>query len=309
MIALTYLAAPSFSGSTLLTFLLASHRRVATIGELKWGPIDLETYRCSCGELLRECAFWRQVGAGVRERGLPFDLNRPMTDFRCRTKPLADRVMRARIRGPAFEALRTAAARALPSVRHVRPLVRDVNRAMIELICSALDADAFVDGSKDPVRFKHLSETGDYDMRCLHLVRDARAVVFSAGKNQAVPVAAAARDWRRTHEQIERLAGKLQPTRYFRLRYEDLCADPRGVMRRVFEFMRLDPNGAPEDFSIRGHHILGNRMRLNFDNRIRVDETWREAQRKEDRRNVELECGAKNAEYGYTSADSRRNGR
>ena len=65
MIDLVYIASPSYSGSTLLTFLLNAHRDVATMGELKWGPIDLETYCCSCGELLTACPFWQDVARRV----------------------------------------------------------------------------------------------------------------------------------------------------------------------------------------------------------------------------------------------------
>src|SRR5687767_15395896 len=109
MIDLLYIASPSFSGSTLLTFLLNAHADIATIGELKWGDIDLQTYHCSCGSLLRECRFWQAVESQMKEPGLPFDLKRPATDFRCRERELVDHIVRARVRGPLFESLRDAA--------------------------------------------------------------------------------------------------------------------------------------------------------------------------------------------------------
>ena len=72
---LLYILAPSFSGSTLLTYLLAQHPRVATVGELKatqMGPID--DYRCSCGEPMRTCAFWQALDREAGADGVDFSL-------------------------------------------------------------------------------------------------------------------------------------------------------------------------------------------------------------------------------------------
>ncbi len=233
-------------------------------------------------------------------RGLPFDLLRPPTDFRCRESALADRIARARLRGALFEAARGAAIAMLPALRSNWSVVRRVNRALIEIVLELQSAQVFVDGSKDPVRFKHLRDTRDYRMRLIHLVRDARAVVHSAGKNQSIPLGAAARDWRLTHEQIERLASDLPERSYLRIRYEDLCAEPLRVMREVFVCAGVDPELAPPDFALRAHHVLGNRMRLNFSSEIRVDERWRAALSPAQVRRVLQLAGAKNAEYGYS---------
>ena len=65
-----YILGPSYSGSTLLTLLLAQHPQIATIGELKAATVGrIPDYRCSCGQLLRECALWRDVQARMQRRG------------------------------------------------------------------------------------------------------------------------------------------------------------------------------------------------------------------------------------------------
>ena len=169
---LVYIASASYSGSTLLTFLLNAHPQIATIGELKWGTIDLETYQCSCGRLLRGCAFWQQVQSSVQSQRLPFDLNRPDTDFRARHRPLTDRLVRARNGGKVFEAVRDTAIAAMPAWRRHRPTVAAVNRAVIEAVLELQSANTFVDASKDPVRLKYLHETDHYNIRAIQLVRD-----------------------------------------------------------------------------------------------------------------------------------------
>ena len=63
-----YILSPSYSGSTLLTCLLARHPDIATVGELKASALgSLDSYKCSCGELLRECQFWDRIASRMTE--------------------------------------------------------------------------------------------------------------------------------------------------------------------------------------------------------------------------------------------------
>lgn len=299
MIDLIYIASPSFSGSTLLTMLLNAHPRIGTIGELKWGCIDIETYQCSCGALLRECAFWNDVKRRVEAKGLPFDLRLPPTDFRFPDHPFADRMARARNRGPVFEAVRSAAIMVTPVCRERWPTIAAVNREAIEAILDLQNASVFVDGSKDPVRLMHLIATGDYAPRVIQLVRDGRGVTASTIKNKNTDTHTAATDWQWTHEQIERVASRLPPDRCIRVHYEELCTQTIGVMRRVFEFAGLDPDEANTDFRRHEHHILGNSMRLRNDCEIRLDEKWRHEMDAEDLLEFEHVAGNLNRAYGY----------
>lgn len=299
MIPLIYIASPSYSGSTLLTFLLGAHSDIATIGELKWGRIDLETYACSCGALLKECPFWREVVQRMAARGLPFDLNRPPTAFRCWNAPLADRIARARVRGPLFEAMRGVAVAASPAARRAWSQAAAVNRGFMEIVLELQGARYFLDASKDPVRLKHLLDTGDYDPWVIHLVRDGRGVTYSTIKNKKFTAETSALDWVKTHEQLERLGKRLGPERMLRLHYEELCHDPPGALRRIFEFVGLAPRDVSGGHRDVEHHILGNKMRLQANNAIRLDETWRTALTPEDLATFERVAGEWNRRYGY----------
>ncbi|HEV2843921.1 MAG TPA: hypothetical protein VG477_03670, partial [Thermoanaerobaculia bacterium] len=58
-----YIMGHGFSGSTLLTFLLGTHPRIATIGELGIAQLAKEQltpddYLCSCKAPIRDCDFW-----------------------------------------------------------------------------------------------------------------------------------------------------------------------------------------------------------------------------------------------------------
>lgn len=296
---LAYIASPSYSGSTLLTFVLGAHPSVATIGELKWGKIDLATYRCSCGELLRACSFWQHVGDAVRQQGLPFDLARPATDFRCRDAGSTDRIMRARIRGAAFERVRGALIATAPAARRSLPVVRDVNRVMIQTILDLEKASVFLDSSKDPVRLLHLHRTEDYNIRVIQLVRDVRGVANSARKNEGLEPRLAAREWLRTHGQVDRLRRMLGDDRVIRIRYEDLCADPLGVANSLFEFLGLECMDGELALSSADNHILGNRMRLSIRDGIRLDEKWRSELSASDLADIHAVAGKLHRAYGY----------
>ncbi|MCA9255559.1 MAG: sulfotransferase [Phycisphaerales bacterium] len=299
MIELTYIAAPSYSGSTLLTFLLNTHPDIATVGELKWGTIDTSSYRCSCGERLIDCAFWLSIKARVNQKGLPFDFERPPTDFRLHNKSIGDRVMRARNRGPLFEGFRGAAMSVLPRCGKRMKTARAVNKAAMEAILFLQKGRILLDASKDPVRLMHLINTGDYNVRVLHLIRDARGVINSTMKKKGLDAEAAARDWSRTHQQIDRLAARLPEGVYRQVRYEDLCRGTAVECESIFAFLGLEPSKATLAMDETPHHILGNAMRLGAIDAIKLDETWRHEMDQRSERIFESVAGVQNRRYGY----------
>lgn len=300
MINLLYIASPSYSGSTLLTFLLNAHPAIGTIGELKWGEIDLANYQCSCGALLRECSFWKAVARKMRARDLPFDLQRPSTEFRVRDNHLADRIARARIRGKPFETLRAGALAALPACRRAWPRIAAVNRGLIDIILELQNATVFVDASKDPVRLRHLLDTGDYHLSVIQLVRDGRGVINSGMRHAETTAAFETAEWHRTHREIDRLAERIGRDNSHRLRYEDLCAAPAESMERIYRFAGLPPVNWTANYRSTAHHILGNSMRLRDTTALRLDEKWRTMLSQADLATFERNAGQLNRSYGYS---------
>ena len=66
-----YIACSSFSGSTLLSFLLNSHPKIVTLGHTTgWHFDDDETFLCSCGEPIQSCAFYQSMSRAFRDFGL-----------------------------------------------------------------------------------------------------------------------------------------------------------------------------------------------------------------------------------------------
>ena len=71
-----YVVGTSFTGSTLLSFLLNLHPQIVSVGECdpnfsNWS--DPNEFPCSCGRTLAACPFWTAVDEEMAERGLRFD--------------------------------------------------------------------------------------------------------------------------------------------------------------------------------------------------------------------------------------------
>jgi hypothetical protein len=271
-----YIMSPSYSGSTLLTFLLATHPRIATIGELKATNMgDVEKYTCSCGEFIRACGFWRTVGETLQRRGIPFDVGDFGTHFRCKSSATADHLLRARVRGPLFETVRSLGTAGWPGCRRARARILERNLALIETIRQIQGADVFLDGSKDPVRLKHLLAAPLGAVKVIHLIRDGRGTANSYTKHYGTTMDVAAVEWRQAQEECERMAGVLPPGACLSILYEDLCRRPDETLTRVFGFLDLEASAARRDFLAMEHHILGNPMRLRSTGQIVLDEKWR----------------------------------
>jgi hypothetical protein len=298
MIRLGYIASNSFSGSTLLTLLLGAHRDISTCGELKWSDLDLETYRCSCGELIAACGYWRTVQAALERQSLPFELRNPRTEYRCRGT-LTRRLSAAAPRGPLFETARDVLLGLTPDGRREWVRFRRINREAIRAMLEADRASCFVDASKDPLRLRYLLDTGDYDLRIIHLVRDGRAVTNSAIKNEGTSAAHAASEWVRTQQQIVRLSRRVLPGGYQMIRYEDLCRQPSETLAALCDFLSVARADLVNDYAGSTQHVLGNRMRLAAQGEIKLDDKWRTMLKPDDLATFERIGGVLNRQYGY----------
>lgn len=166
---LLYITSPSFSGSTLLTFLLSTHPQLATIGELKASAMgDIDRYDCSCGTRIRQCTFWKQVQQELEQAGIAFDLGNFGTHFRCPGRPLLDRIFRTRYQRSPFEWGRNVSLRVLPGAHRTYRKITETNKALIDTIARIQGATVFCDASKDPVRLKYLLDLGCWNIKVLH---------------------------------------------------------------------------------------------------------------------------------------------
>jgi sulfotransferase family protein len=283
---LLYIAGLGRSGSTLLDLVLGELEGAHSSGELRryWQAMaaapgeEGSEWLCGCGEPVRSCSFWRQVGEA---------------------SPLTDAPMSA---AQAFAYQRRAVRLRPGPVRRLRKSVSDPERdgyadmasRLIGAVTSASGAELVVDSSKRPEEAYLLAENTDVDLRLVHLVRDPRAVAHSRSRVKRTrqgagpgdyfqrwhPAATAAR-WAVRAEFVDRMLRPLLGSRCLLLRYEDFTRDPVGSIRRVAALAGLEQPEAPfasertvtlgENHSLPGNPIRFTRGSLE----IRADDAWR----------------------------------
>ncbi|MFW6146040.1 MAG: sulfotransferase [Planctomycetota bacterium] len=319
-----YILGASHSGSTLLAMLLNGHRDVATVGETDPdGRIDAEGYRCSCGEVLKACPFWREVAERMRARHPAFRLDRFGTSLRCPRSPLANRLLRLEHRGASCEAVRNTMLRLSLRWRRSKPVILRTCRDLAETVLEITGARVFIDSSKRAHRLKFLLDLPDADVKVIRIVRDGRAVALTYMNQDTYADAAdaarrrgglgpgalatrttltaqqAAAEWMRYIRSEEHLLRRLAPDQWRQIRYEQLCDDPAATLEGLFHFLGVDPKIYEPDFRRAPHHIIGNGMRLDGSSIVRCDQRWRQALNAEDRRQLILTAGSALKRLGY----------
>jgi hypothetical protein len=294
-----YIMAPSYTGSTLLTFLLAMHPKIATMGELKATAMgDIEKYRCSCGALLHRCNFWQEVKKQMRDLGAHFEFDNFGTHFRSKSY-FCNFFLGASVRQPAFETLRSFGCNVVPKCRRELYQILEQNRVLIEVICQLQGGKIFLDASKDPMRLRHILSAGHWEVKVIGMIRDGRGETNSYMRHYNVPMEVAARAWMEKQREIDVMERRLGPGIYKRIKYEDLCRNPQGIIIQLYEFVGIEPSVTGSEFRSIEQHILGNEMRLKSTREIKLDEKWKSALSRKDLELFENIAGESNRNLGY----------
>ncbi|HED16892.1 MAG TPA: hypothetical protein ENI64_08805 [Gammaproteobacteria bacterium] len=274
---LIYIMSPSYSGSTLLTYLLATHPEISTIGELKATSMgDIDSYSCSCGSLLKECQFWSHLQESMQEQNAPLDFHQFGTNFKSESK-LCNKLLHSSVRGRLFEFSRKSAFSLMSDCMKKRSDILDKIEKMIAAVCELQGGRVFLDGSKDPVRLQFLNQSGLWNVKVINLIRDGRGVTNSFMRHYEVGMNIAAKEWLHSINEIRKMETYLLPEQLMSVVYEDLCQEPDAVLTDIFEFIGIDKSLVNTDFRNTSHHILGNSMRLGSTSEIRLDEKWKQS--------------------------------
>lgn len=265
-----YILGRRHCGSTILDILLGNGPEIQSIGELVhvW---DAEG-ACSCGTRIGECTFWNRVREEV---GLEDEAWRRWT----RT---------------AFEQAHLRRYLSTWRARSDDPGLRDL-AAFTERLAAAIVAVSgkphLLDSTKEATRGLFLAKFLP-GVRMIHMVRDPRSNIASQywrWKKQGY-FRFLRRDWRArplgplfmalaaagwtVGNALSAIAVRRIGERAIRVRYEDLCRDPAGELRRIGEAFAIDLEPviarlrAGEDFAV-GHNVGGNQIR--FEGRLRFD--------------------------------------
>jgi len=324
MTKLAYILAASHSGSTLLSMLLASHRQIATVGELKLSSGTMGAighYRCSCGALIQKCGFWHRVKESMKLRGFEFDLTNAGTDYSAAESWYSRRLLAPMHGGKLFEIARDAALGLSSQWRRRLPEIHGRNAALAATVAEIARVEVVVDSSKTAVRLKYLLRNPELDVRVIRLIRDGRGVALTymdpAGfadatdpalrgggsggerKKERLSMPQAAYEWRRDNEEAEHLLRYVDRSRWVEVRYEELCVDTDNTLDRLFMLMGLESRKRAREFRMVEHHVVGNGMRLDGTSEIRLDQRWKSALTEDNLKVFDHVAGDMNRRYGY----------
>ncbi len=268
-----------FTGSTLLGTLLNEHPECASIGAATGliRRVNLATYRCSCGALFTECGFWQQVARRTEALGHPVDVFK--TDFwnthlRVSSNRLLNAAVVRSLGSETLTRLRDAVVGPLAPTRRAISRMGWNTWSLATAVLELTGKRVFVDTARDHQRPKYLVGHPALDVKVIHLIRDPRGNSASIMKHTGVGASEAARQWRHYNVEAARMKRHLPADSWMSLQYEDLCADPGGVLDRISDFIgvsRAVIQPGPADVT---RHIIGNAMRLRALSEIREDRSW-----------------------------------
>ena len=296
---LIYILSPSFSGSTLLTMLLAPHTRIASVGELKatsMGAID--DYLCSCGTRLLNCSFWRELQSVLAASGVELRFDDFETHFK-NGPGVIDKLLGAGVRGHLFEAARSTLIRWTPPTSRAWRNKIDRIHSVMNAIMHIQGGDIFLDSSKDCIRLQHLIQANRWDIKVVRIDRDGRGVVNSIKKRHRIDIDNAIREWKYTMREQHNVWRSLPDHAKLLIRYEDLCHSPQAELERIEAFTGID--GLIDCQSSAPLHLLGNPMRTAGGLDIKLDEKWRDELEAVELTKFETEAGHTNRLLGYSS--------
>ena len=280
---IAYITSSPYSGSTLLSFILNAHPRIATISEydvmddIKKNP----DYLCSCGKKIRQCDFFLQLKERMEGSGFSFELDDMDMMYVLHSEERINRYLSQKLpifNSSAIEDIRDAFVGLVPKYRHLKETFFERNNTFMKTILELQGGDVFLDANKNPYRMKLLSQR--YDVRAIYLYKNGIAGVYSFLKvarrlKRPLSVEDAANRWFVEQLTINRCLESIDKEKVVRVAYSDLCQHPEDEIGRICGL--LDVETAPIDgFQDATHHIVGNAMRIKGVEEIKERLDWQD---------------------------------
>jgi hypothetical protein len=263
---IAFVLSAGHSGSTLLSLLLNAHSQIHALSEIdELGRFARDPQR---GRRPLESPFWRAVRARYEAAsGRPF---------------AAIELRRAR--------------RASPAERET--IARDY-RELALAVAIVSGKRILVDASKAAARLELLLGAVRLELRVIQLLRDGRGVLSSYRRKDGSAVRGF-RDWSRGLRAAARLRERWPATPWLELRYEELAVAPERELRRACDFLGVAFEPAMLHFRRAAWEgISGNCIAHGHDERIQLDDRWRQDLPRLQRALFHLLGSRLNARHGY----------
>lgn len=258
-------------GSTVLQAALAQFDGVTALGEVKrLRQLAAAGARCGCGETIDQCKIWGAEVAGF-------------------VAPDGSRMRTA------VNAL--AAAVGAPLLGAEGHAAQSLGRTLDD-IAAKIPSRVFVDSSKDPDQFLLYMALPDITVIPVHVVRDPRGVVQSAGRRTGIAPDAMAQHWRRLNGATIALRKITPRLPWHAITYEDFCKDPAGACRAILRNAGHDGAMRKEPVA---QHTLGGSPGFSFEgtDSIHAEEAWRQTMPPNMQAAILRESGWPARHFGY----------
>lgn len=293
-----YISGSARSGSTVLTKALGELDDVFAAGELRliWQRSYINGDDCGCGMGFRECAVWSEV----TERTFVMSPNvdpRTMVAMQPKRRyvPLA-------LLPPSDRFL----------ARFFKQYIANLD-ALYSAIADTTECRVIVDSSKIPLYAHILQLAPSVDLYVLHLMRDPHGVEYSRlrRKEKGDPRFRDHRLWKSAlswciENAIHEVFGRRRPSRYLRIRYEDLMEAPVETIDTIGRFLGELNLGTPPivdgKLALHTNHTIAGSENRGETGAIplRLDNAWQQKMRTADRRTVTGMTFPLLRHYGYS---------
>jgi len=267
-----------YSGSTLLSFLLATHPAIATIGERRKfytkSILEKDQVRsmCSCGKTFKNCEHWSVIKEALLSEIQFGAITDNPTEFQFSQQKALNHLTLNLLR---FCLINKIPKTWWPFSKKLKANCR-FNELLVQQVLKIEKKTVFLDSSKVIDHALFLSLIESFDLHIIWLSRDPRAQSHSALKYNPWSIEEAAHRWKKEMGINERILKKMDIP-FLLLQYEALCRNPKKEMTRLLEFVGLDAEPFSLDFREKTQHIMGNtKMRLGKDRKIVERKDWLE---------------------------------
>jgi len=294
------------SGTTIVDRVLSKLTAGFSVGEVHrfWHYGLTQGWRCSCGDVLRNCDFWSTVLPQVFSK-TGYSEQDVLEMWNTVARPWSLIFLRyPSIRPPLFRS----------RLANYRIFLSTFYRAVAE----QARTNTVVDSSGSPLHGYVLSDLEDVNVQMLHLIRDVRAVAFSNqrskpdpshpspdGTTATKPVVRVALTWLLYNDILERLDDHFSTG--LCAKYEHIFSSPRSRLYRLARRLtdagplREDVFDSTRTVELDSHHSgQGNPSRYQTGEvTLKVDSEWKTKMSFAETRLLKTICYPKLKKYGY----------
>ena len=290
-----YINSYTRSGSTLLGMLLGTQPTVTYLGEVRrFSEHLLGNKTCFCGSMLDKCEFWRPIVKGVIKEGTRFETKSMGGLWHNMVKYLS--IMNIQLRLGKCLGIRS---KVLDKELEV---IDNISR-LYELVSSVHGSITICDSSKSVTLAKRLWMKYRGEFKVIHLIRNGMGVSNSVMKRKGRSIDMVAKDWKRSNIFSLIVQYGIRREDIIRVRYEDICSNPKKEVRKICEFAGIDFFQDRLHLNRNAFHFIGGSSTLRRGRNtyipINFDESWKNELAERDKRMFGRIAGSINRLYGY----------